>query len=520
MKQYFRLFALFSLCMVFLFSGCRRTEQAEYLTIGAVGAPTDLVPYGDQAEKNRIVSALIYQGLFDWDEKWKSFPLTASEVPSVENGLISNVSQEGCSVRVRISPDARWSDGVYLSHKDFIFANQFASFPNLRTASFPLSDYIGNIVSRQEYEMEMELATLDLSFISRLYPIPEHEAKEPLMKDFGKYFSRPWQNQKTANGPYKIQNVKMHRKWIREVTLVKNDEYALSDVKIGHIRVLFFREAQQLEEAVMAGEVDVACGIGFAVGEKLQESGKGRVLHTETSRLYVCVPNMKSPLGGDRNFREFLYGFSRRRVPVEYFYPGRSMAPSYLNGRHPSFLPLFYGAAAGDGESSPYYAAQGKPLTALCADEPFCQKLYESFYASLEAKGAVKGVIHVGEIDERAFKEHEGKYDYIITYIDSSLFMNPADYFTDDSRRRRYNYPGWDSEESRELCRRLSSSLEEKVRDEALKGHQRLVFDELAVIPLFFEVRSDFVSDKVEGVSPRGFGPITWNAHTWTFGKR
>ena len=100
----------------------------QVLRLRIQGEPKTIDPQlSDQAQEVTLTRAL-FSGLFTYDEDLNVVPNLAVEMPSVDNG---GVSEDGLTYTIRLNPDAMWSDGQPVTAEDFVYSMKRALDPNL-----------------------------------------------------------------------------------------------------------------------------------------------------------------------------------------------------------------------------------------------------------------------------------------------------------------------------------------------------------------------------------------------------
>lgn len=89
-------------------------------------APTILNPHFSQGTKDWAASSLVLEPLIDIDADGNVVPILITEVPSLENG---GVSEDGMSVTYKLIEGLVWSDGEPFTAEDVRFTWQFVTDP-------------------------------------------------------------------------------------------------------------------------------------------------------------------------------------------------------------------------------------------------------------------------------------------------------------------------------------------------------------------------------------------------------
>lgn len=108
--------------------GVDRVTNERSATLLFWQAPTILNPYLTGSTKEVIAASLILEPLAEYDETGTLVPALASEIPTLENGL---VSEDFRSVTWNLSPGIVWSDGTGLTAEDVVFSWRYCTAPGV-----------------------------------------------------------------------------------------------------------------------------------------------------------------------------------------------------------------------------------------------------------------------------------------------------------------------------------------------------------------------------------------------------
>jgi peptide/nickel transport system substrate-binding protein len=98
--------------------------------------PTLLNPHFAVGTKDQEASRIFYEPLAGWDADGSLVPMLAAEIPSLENG---GLSEDGMSVTWKLKPDVRWHDGKPFTADDVVFTWEYAADP--ATAAVTIGSY-------------------------------------------------------------------------------------------------------------------------------------------------------------------------------------------------------------------------------------------------------------------------------------------------------------------------------------------------------------------------------------------
>ena len=111
-------------------------DDDETLTILYWQAPTIANPYLTGGNKDVDASALILEPLANYDEQGRLVPRLAEEIPTVENG---GVSEDMTSITWKLKEEILWSDGTPLTVEDVIFTHRYL-------CSLPSTENVCNLI--------------------------------------------------------------------------------------------------------------------------------------------------------------------------------------------------------------------------------------------------------------------------------------------------------------------------------------------------------------------------------------
>src|SRR6202022_2555795 len=98
--------------------------------------PTLLNPHFAVGTKDQDGSRVFYEPLAGWDADGNLIPVLAAEIPTVENG---GLSEEGTSVTWKLKQGVKWHDGHPFTADDCVFNWQYSSDP--ATAAVTIGSY-------------------------------------------------------------------------------------------------------------------------------------------------------------------------------------------------------------------------------------------------------------------------------------------------------------------------------------------------------------------------------------------
>ncbi len=121
--KYKKTFLVLAMIVAGLFiTSCGDDDDDETLTMLYWQAPTIANPYLAGGTKDVDASALILEPLANYNEEGKLAPRLTEEIPTVENG---GVSQDMTTITWKLKEGVLWSDGTPLTVEDVIFTHRY-----------------------------------------------------------------------------------------------------------------------------------------------------------------------------------------------------------------------------------------------------------------------------------------------------------------------------------------------------------------------------------------------------------
>lgn len=201
------------------------------------------------------------------DEKNEAFPKLVTELPSVENG---GISEDGTQITMHLRDDLVWSDGEPLTSADFKFTYEMIINPaNTVSSAYPYD----NIESIDTPDAQ----TVVINFSGPFAPwiilwrgiLPEHILK-PVFDADGTLDNAEWNlNPTVGYGPY------VFAEWESGsfARFVVNENYWGERPKIDEIFFRFVPDDASQVAALIAGDGDLGTFIAYSDVPKLEDAG-------------------------------------------------------------------------------------------------------------------------------------------------------------------------------------------------------------------------------------------------------
>ena len=204
---------------------------------------------------------------WEFDENNEAFPRLVTELPSSENG---GISEDGKTITMKLRQDLKWSDGTPLTSKDFIFTYQMAVDPNNTVASAYPYDNVESMEAPDDYTVVIYFAEPFAPWLATFWHgiIPEHILK-PVYEAEGSIDSAPWNLAPTVGcGPF----VFVEWESASFARFVRNENYWGTPSKIDEIFMRFVPDDASQVAALQSGDGDLGTFIAYSDIPTLQES--------------------------------------------------------------------------------------------------------------------------------------------------------------------------------------------------------------------------------------------------------
>ena len=369
------------------------TEEEKVLTIVYWQAPSLPGPYLADGYKDRDAGAITLEPLASYDPNGELTPRLASEIPSLENG---GVSQDLKSITWKLRAGLKWSDGSDLTADDVVFTWRYCTDEETGCSG---KDTFSGITSVQA----LDDLTVRIDFDAPA-PYPYNAfvgAGTPIISrtqfaDCTGAAARGCDAQNAAplgSGPYRIIEFVANDRAVYE----RNPFYRGPEPYFDRVVLTGGGEAESAARAVLeTGEADYAWNLQIdpEVLATMEASGQGRVVSAFASDVERIVVNQTNPdpaLGENRS--EYLDGANPH--PFLTFTPiPQAMSMAIDRNRISEDLYGFAGRPACDLIVAPHRYASTANLGCLAQDIEGASKLLDD-----------SGVL---DTDGDGIREHDG----------------------------------------------------------------------------------------------------------------
>jgi peptide/nickel transport system substrate-binding protein len=196
-----------------------------------------------------VVAHFYEEGLIDVDADGNYIPEMAAEVPTIENGL---VSEDGKTVTYHLREGLLWADGVPVTCDDVVFTWEVANNPDSGAITTTGFDQMESVTcGEDDMTVVVQYSSFYAPFLTRFYAVlPRHATGDASAMLDWEYNWDPM-----GSGPFVLQE------WIRgdRMVFVKNENYRdyPEFPKVDRIIVRIIESREVGKALITSGEIDV-----------------------------------------------------------------------------------------------------------------------------------------------------------------------------------------------------------------------------------------------------------------------
>ena len=203
-----------------------------------------------------------------WDEENNPHPVLLAELPSVDNG---GISEDGTVITLKLRDDVVWSDGEPITSDDFVFTYQMFTEPaNQVNSTYPYDE----LASMEAPDERTVVMTFNEPFVAWMATfgneiVPAHVLR-PVFEAEGSLLTADWNRAPTVGcGPF------VFAEWESGsyARFVRNENYYNEPAKIDEIFMRFVPDDASQVAALRTGEGDLGTFMAYSDIPILEEAG-------------------------------------------------------------------------------------------------------------------------------------------------------------------------------------------------------------------------------------------------------
>jgi peptide/nickel transport system substrate-binding protein len=256
---------------------------AKVVTISFVQEPDNLNPLYTTMWFSAITRDFWLRSLWNFDDNNEAVPQLAVEVPSEENGGITNGGQ---TLTIQLNPDAVWSDGEPVTAADFVFTyDMIISEANTTQSTYPYADFVASVEAPDDHTLVVNFNEPFAPWLTNIftYVLPEH-ILGPVFEAEGTLDTAEWNRAPSVGvGPFVFaewesgSHIRFTRNenWLGEaplvdevfIRIVPDDAAQIAAIKASDTDIGVFLSYSDVEDIESAGVADVvAVSSGYDEG--------------------------------------------------------------------------------------------------------------------------------------------------------------------------------------------------------------------------------------------------------------
>ncbi|MDF2636380.1 MAG: ABC-type transporter, periplasmic subunit [Pelosinus sp.] len=530
---------VFLMMIIMLVSGCsskslpnsqkNEIKPGGQLVYGGLQEPNTLNPLLSDLLATAEVSSLIFSGLIVNDDKGEWLPDLALEVPTLQNG---GVSQDGLTVKYKLRPGVTWHDGKAFTAEDVKFTWQTIMNSKVSVISRTGYDKIAAIDTPDSYTVIVRFKEYYAPHLTLFTSIlPKH------ILEFEDINKSSFNRAPIGTGPFKMKEWRL----AEAIVLEANAAYYRGKPNLNSILYKVIPDNNIMLTQLKVGALDVITNIPFSQSEQVKGIGGIKVINTPNMIWEHFDFNLDNILFQDIKVRQAIsLGIDKQAIIANVLKNSASPAAGDQSplswGYNPTAKQVVrdVGAArdllvqAGWKEGTDgIFAKDGRKL-AFSLSVPTGTKTRELVAQAISSQLKEVGIqVDVKMVDRKMFfddilknRRFETAMYAWVAGIDPNNFnlWNSKAIPNANNQYEGQNYPGWRNAEVDSLTDQGIRTADIEKRKQIYFRIQDLILQECPIVPLYFRNNIDVVKDTVVNyhANPTPSGNL-WNAWQWGF---
>ena len=521
-------------------------------------APTTLNPHLSPGTKDREAASPVLEPLAAYNEAEELVPILAAEIPTVENG---GISEDSTTVTWKLQEGVTWSDGEPFTAEDVVFTYQFITNPEVASTSV---EFYGEVDSVEAVDDTTVKVTFKQPTPAPMNPfvggsgmiLPEHVFKDYLGANAR---SAPANTAPVGTNAYQVKTFKAGDTVIYE----PNPNFRGEAPAVSSVELKGGGDAVSAARAVLqTGESDFAWNVQAepAVIKGLEAGGKGEMTYVfkpMMERIYINFSDPNKEVNGEKSQKDTPHPFlsekpvrqaislaiDRETIAEQLYGEAGTVATNFVVAPDKYASPnteyefnlekaasLLDAAGWKDTNSNGIRDKDGVEMTLLFTSSvnPVRQKTQEIIKQSLESIGmsvelrSVEPGVYFGD-PNNPDSVHQFNADLQLFAFDSET-PEPDSYmelYACDQISQRENQ--WSKENSSRYCNpaydalldQLATETDPQKRADLFIEMNDLLVEDVALIPLVRRSDAYAIASSVTGTEFTPWAASTWKMEKW-----
>ncbi|MCH8065893.1 MAG: peptide ABC transporter substrate-binding protein [Chloroflexi bacterium] len=472
------------------------------------GDPSTFDPQLASFSEEISIAKQIFRGLFTYDEELNVVPSVATQMPTKENG---GISDDGLTYTISLRTDATWSDGVPVTANDFVYAFKRLFDPDAGGQGYYFDFYTAidgaeafayedgtaesvAVVALDDYTLQIQLTHAQPTLPTLLALWPASPLRQDLIEQYGDAWTEP--GNLIGNGPFVLTEYSPEQ----QIVLESNPLYWGDDQPT--LSKLVYRIIPEDSAALIAyqnGELDMTV-IPLADSSRFQGNSE-QIRYAELETFALQYNHLAPPFDNALVRQAFSRAIDReayvQAIRGGVGEPAHGWLPPGMPGASPSvgmdlnFDPeaasiLLSQAGYTDGEGFPN-------VTFTILADPTNNLTAEFIQEQLKQNLGIN--IDIDAVEESTFYDRYFEGDFQVTWL--SWFADYADpenwlpqqFGTDGA----FNVLNYSNAEADALFEQAATELDQTKRLAIYDRAHRIIIADQAITPIFHPERNYLV---------------------------
>lgn len=288
---------------------------------------------GSSGTPEREIGELMNSGLTTFSATGELVPKLATKIPSVADGDWVVAPDGSMEVTWKLKPGLKWHDGAAFTSEDLAFAYRVFKDPDWPNAIPSAVGFIGNAVAPDPQTLVLRYPRVNngaaVAGTVEIPPIPHHLLDDQFRQSgVAGIANHPvWTLEWVGMGPYKVTS----RSLGSQIDAAAFDDYVLGRPKIDRLIIKATNDASALVARVLSGDVDMVPNNmepaqGAVLKERWESAGRGTVVASPTRlrQMQMQYRDPTAPWASDLRVRQAMLHLLDRQGLVDSVLSGMS----------------------------------------------------------------------------------------------------------------------------------------------------------------------------------------------------